>query len=73
MKGLVVNMNKLLRQQMKIRHNKLWIGMYIEENNLNEKTKSLSYSTKVKQRDRLKLEREVDVWETAETTSTNCT
>ena len=66
-------MNKLLRQQMKTRHNKLWIGMYIEENNLNEKTKSLSYSTKVKQRDRLKLEREVDVWETAETTSTNCT
>lgn len=68
-----MNMNKLLRQQMKTRHNKLWIGMYTEKNNLNEKTKSLSYSTKVKQRDRLKLEREVDVWETAETTSTNCT
>jgi hypothetical protein len=64
---------KLLNHKKESRHNKLWIGMYIEENNLNEKTKSLSYSTKVKQRDRLKLEREVDVWETAETTSTNCT
>ncbi len=66
-------MNKLLRQQMKTRHNKLWVGMYIEENNLNEKTKSLSYSTKVKQRDRLKLEREVDVWESIETTTTTRT
>ncbi len=66
-------MNKLLRQQMKTRHNKLWVGMYTGENNLREKTKSLSYRMKAEQRDRLKLEREVDVWETAETTSTNCT
>jgi hypothetical protein len=66
-------MNKLLRQQMKTRHNKLWIGMYIEENNLNEKTKSLSYRTKAEQRDRLKLEREVDVWESIETTTTTRT
>lgn len=65
-------MNKLLRQQMKSRHNKLWIGMYTQEDNKYEKTKSLSYRTKA-ERDRLKLEREVDVWETAETTSTNCT
>lgn len=65
-------MNKLLRQQMKTRHNKLWIGMYTEKDNKYEKTKSLSYRTKA-ERDRLKLEREVDVWETAETTSTNCT
>lgn len=63
---------KLLNHKKESRHNKLWIGMYIEENNLNEKTKSLSYRTKA-ERDRLKLEREVDVWETAETTSTNCT
>lgn len=68
-----MNMNKLLRQQMKTRHNKLWIGMYIEENNLNEKTKSLSYCTKAEQRDRLKLEREVDVWESIATTTTTRT
>jgi hypothetical protein len=66
-------MNKLLRQQMKTRHNKLWVGMYIEENNLSEKTKSLSYRTKAEQRDRLKLEREVDVWESIETTTTTRT
>ncbi len=65
-------MNKLLRQQMKTHHNKLWVGMYTQEDNKYEKTKSLSYRTKA-ERDRLKLEREVDVWETAETTSTNCT
>ncbi len=65
-------MNKLLRQQMKTRHNNLWIGMYAGKDNKYEKTKSLSYRTKA-ERDRLKLEREVDVWETAETTSTNCT
>jgi hypothetical protein len=63
-------MNKLLRQQMKSRHNKLWIGMYTQEDNKYEKTKSLSYRTKAEQRDRLKLEREVDVWEDAETTTT---
>lgn len=68
-----MNMNKLLRQQMKTRHNNLWIGMYAGKDNKYEKTKSLSYSTKVKQRDRLKLEREEDVWEATETTSTNCT
>ncbi len=67
-----MNMNKLLRQQMKTRHNNLWIGMYAGKDNKYEKTKSLSYRTKA-ERDRLKLEREVDVWETAETTSTNCT
>jgi len=66
-----MNMNKLLRQQMKTRHNNLWIGMYAEKDNKYEKTKSLSYSTKVKQRDRLKLEREVDVWEETTTASTN--
>lgn len=65
-------MNKLLRQQMKTRHNKLWVGMYTQEDSKYEKTKSLSYSTKVKQRDRLKLEREEDVWEATETTSTKC-
>ena len=65
-------MNKLLRQQMKTRHNNLWVGMYVGEDNINVKKKSLSYRTKA-ERDRLKLEREVDVWETAETTSTNCT
>ena len=68
-----MNMNKLLRQQMKTRHNNLWIGMYAGKDNKYEKTKSLSYSTKVKQRDRLKLEREEDVWEATETTSTKCT
>ncbi len=57
---------------MKTRHNNLWIGMYAGKDNKYEKTKSLSYRTKA-ERDRLKLEREVDVWETAETTSTNCT
>ena len=68
-----MNMNKLLRQQMKTRHNKLWVGMYTQEDNKYEKTKSLSYRTKAEQRDRLKLEREVDVWETAETISTTRT
>jgi hypothetical protein len=65
-------MNKLLRQQMKTRHNNLWIGMYAGKDNKYEKTKSLSYSTKAK-RDRLKLEREVDVWESIETTTTTRT
>jgi len=67
-----MNMNKLLRQQMKTRHNNLWIGMYAGKDNKYEKTKSLSYSTKAK-RDRLKLEREVDVWESIETTTTTRT
>ncbi len=62
-------MNKLLRQQMKTRHNNLWIGMYAKKDNKYEKTKSLSYRTKA-DRDRLKLEREVDVWETIETVGT---
>lgn len=62
-------MNKLLRQQMRTRHNNLWVGMYVGEDNINVKKKSLSYRMKAEQRDRLKLEREVDVWETAETTS----
>ena len=67
-----MKMNKLLRQQMKTRHNKLWVGMYTQEDNKYEKTKSLSYRTKAEQRDRLKLEREEDVWEATETTSTKC-
>jgi hypothetical protein len=66
-------MNKLLRQQMKTRHNNLWIGMYAGKDNKYEKTKSLSYRTKAEQRDRLKLEREVDVWESIETTTTTRT
>jgi hypothetical protein len=52
-------MNKLLRQQMKTRHNKLWVGMYVRKNNKAE----LSYRTKAEERDRLKLEREDEVWE----------
>ena len=70
-------MNKLLRQQMRTRHNNLWVGMYVGENNSNKhnvKKKSLSYRMKAEQRDRLKLEREVDVWEeNTETTMTTRT
>jgi len=65
-------MNKLLRQQMKTRHNNLWVGMYTQEDNINAKTKGISYRTKA-ERDRLKLEREVDVWESIETTTTTRT
>jgi hypothetical protein len=64
---------KLLNHKKESRHNKLWVGIYTQEDNKYEKTKSLSYSTKVKQRDRLKLEREVDVWESIETTTTTRT
>jgi len=64
---------KLLNHKKESRHNNLWIGMYAGKDNKYEKTKSLSYSTKVKQRDRLKLEREVDVWEATETISTTRT
>lgn len=66
-------MNKLLRQQMETRHNNLWIGMYTGRDNNNEKTKSLSYRMKAEQRDRLKLEREDDVWDDTETTTTTRT
>jgi hypothetical protein len=58
---------KLLNHKKESRHNKLWIGMYAEKDNKYEKTKSLSYRTKA-DRDRLKLEREVDVWERSSTT-----
>jgi hypothetical protein len=40
--------------------NKLWIGMYIQDNNNHVKNKPLSYRMKVQERDRLKLEREAE-------------
>lgn len=52
-------MNKLLRQQMETRHNKLWVGMYVGK----KRKAELSYRTKAEERDRLKLERECEVWE----------
>ena len=48
--------------------NKLWVGMYTGESTNYEKTKSLSYRTKVRERDRLKLEREADQWVRSSTT-----
>lgn len=56
-------MNKLLRQQMKTRYNMFVRDTYVGKDNKNEKTKSLSYRTKAEERDRLKLEREGEVWE----------
>lgn len=56
-------MNKLMRKQMETRHNKLWVGMYKGESTKRVKERGLSYRTKAEERDRLKLEREGEVWE----------
>jgi len=64
---------KLLNHKKESRHNNLWVGMYTHEDNKYEKTKSLSYRMKAEQRDHLKLEREEDVWEATETTTTTRT
>lgn len=65
-------MNKLLRQQMKARDKKLWVGMYTGKDFDNVKTKSLSYRMKAEERDNLKLEKECEVWE-SETNTTRHT
>jgi len=52
----------------KARDNKLWVGMYVKENNNAEKQRPVSYRMKVQERDRLKLEREADQWARSSTT-----
>lgn len=54
---------KLLNQKMDTRGKKLWVGMFTDKDNNHVKTKSLSYRMKAEERDRLKLEREGEVWE----------
>ena len=63
MKGRVVTMNKLLRQQMKARDNKLWVAMYGGKKGKRVVERDISYRMKAEERDRLKLEREGEVWE----------
>lgn len=56
-------MNKLMRKQMKTRYNNLWVGMYKGESTKRIVERDISYRTKAEERDRLKLEREGEVWE----------
>lgn len=56
-----------MSNKIKARDNKLWVGMYVKENN-NHVKKPLSYRMKVQERDRLKLEREADQWARSSTT-----
>lgn len=56
-------MNKLLRQQMKVRYNMFVGDTYVGKKKKQINERGLSYRTKAEERDRLKLERECEVWE----------
>ena len=65
-------MNKLLRQQMKTRYNMFVGDTYVGKKEKQINKRELSYRTKAEERDRLKLEREGEVWE-SETNTTRHT
>ena len=56
-------MNKLLRQQMKARYNMFVGDTYVGKKEKQINKRELSYRMKAEERDRLKLEREGEVWE----------
>lgn len=65
-------MNKLLRQQMKVRYNMFVGDTYVGKKEKQINKRDISYRTKAEERDRLKLEREGEVWE-QETNTTHRT